>query len=53
MFTDPTVCCNAGKTALHYAADGGHANILEYLIVDRKQDIHLEDKNGKPAINYC
>jgi ankyrin repeat protein len=36
-------CCRHGWAPIHYAADGGHLSILEYLVA-QGADVHAQDR---------
>ncbi|PNH10312.1 Ankyrin repeat domain-containing protein 65 [Tetrabaena socialis] len=49
---DPSVKDKHGRTAVHYAASSGHADILEYLST-KGVDMDAEDSVGRGALHYA
>ena len=42
-----------GKTALHHAAEKGHALVVELLIADSDIDKNVQDNDSKTALHYA
>ena len=41
-----------GKTALHWAATGGHKEVVQFLL-DSKADVHAKDNDGKTPLDLA
>lgn len=42
----------SGRTALHYAAENGHAEIVE-LLLKVTPDVNARDRYGDTALQHC
>lgn len=51
--TPETTLDNQGKTALHYAAEHGAGNVLNYLLKECKWDPHVFDQDRKTPLKYA
>ncbi|XKL63998.1 hypothetical protein PGB90_006362 [Kerria lacca] len=44
---------NQGMTLLHWAADRGHLNVVQYLVVDMKADMNCCDEENQTPLHYA
>lgn len=40
-------------TAMHWAADRGHQDILEWLITEAKLNVNAQDASGQTPLHYA